>query len=322
MATAANRSLHSFTPQRGEKCSANLFTVPYSIAAMAAEPAKATAAGTLTIGGDMPAHRLGYGAMRITGPGIWGEPEDRDGAIAVLRRAVELDVNFIDTADSYGPEVSERLIAEALHPYPPDLVIATKGGLTRPGPGRWEPDCRPERLKRCCEASLLRLKLDEIPVYQLHTVDPKVPFEESVGALADLRAEGKVRHVGLCNVGVQHLEQAQKIAPIVSVQNRYSVTARGSEDAVQACEQQGIAFIPWFPLDAGRIAQDVLAEVAAAHDAAPVQVALAWLLHHSEAMLPIPGTSSVEHLEENVAAASLRLSEDELEKLDGLGGGN
>jgi pyridoxine 4-dehydrogenase len=287
---------------------------------MAAEPAKATAAGTLTIGGDMPVHRLGYGAMRITGPGIWGEPEDRDGAIAVLRRAVELDVNFIDTADSYGPEVSERLIAEALHPYPPDLVIATKGGLTRPGPGRWEPDCRPERLKRCCDASLLRLRLDAIPLYQLHTVDPKVPFEESVGALADLRAEGKVRHVGLSNVGVQHLEQAQKIVPIVSVQNRYSVTARDSEDALKACEQQGLAFIPWFPLDAGGIAMDVLAEVAAAHDATPIQVALAWLLHHSEATLPIPGTSSVEHLEENVAAAPLRLTEDDLERLDELGG--
>jgi aryl-alcohol dehydrogenase-like predicted oxidoreductase len=269
----------------------------------------------VTLGGDMPVRRLGYGAMRITGPGIWGEPEDRDGALAVLRRVVELDVNFIDTADSYGPEVSERLIAEALHPYPPDLVIATKGGLTRPGPGRWDPDGRPERLKRCCEESLLRLKLDSIPLYQLHTPDPKVPFEESVGALADLRDEGKVRHVGLSNVGVEHIEQAQKIVPIVSVQNRYSLTARDSEEALKVCEQQQLAFIPWFPLDAGGIKQDVLAEVAAAHDATPAQVALAWLLQHSEEMLPIPGTSSLEHLEENVAAAALRLTKDELARL-------
>jgi aryl-alcohol dehydrogenase-like predicted oxidoreductase len=280
----------------------------------------ATAAGELTLGGDMPVRRLGFGAMRITGPGIWGEPEDRDGAIALLRRVVELDVNFIDTADSYGPEVSEQLIAEALHPYPPDLVIGTKGGLTRSGPGRWEPDCRPERLKRCCEESLLRLKLDSIPLYQLHTPDPKVPFEESVGALADLREQGKVRHVGLSNVGVEHVQQAQEIVPIVSVQNRYSVTARNSEDALKACEQRGLGFIPWFPLDAGGVARDALAEVAAAHDATPTQVALAWLLQHSEVMLPIPGTSSLEHLEENVAAAALRLTHEQLEQLDEVGG--
>jgi pyridoxine 4-dehydrogenase len=278
--------------------------------------ATATAAGELTLGGDMTVRRLGFGAMRITGPGIWGEPEDRDGAIALLRRVVELDVNFIDTADSYGPETSERLIAEALHPYPPDLVIATKGGLTRPGPGRWEPDCRPERLKRCCEESLLRLRLDTIPLYQLHTPDPKVPFEESVGALSDLKDEGKVRHVGLSNVGVEHLERARKIVPIVSVQNRYSMTARDSEAMLKACEEQELAFIPWFPLDAGGIAQDVLDEVARAHDATPVQVAIAWLLRHSDAMLPIPGTSSIEHLEENVAAAALRLTDDELQRLE------
>jgi pyridoxine 4-dehydrogenase len=277
----------------------------------------ATAAGELTLGGDIPVRRLGYGAMRITGPGIWGEPEDRDGAIALLRRVVELEVNFIDTADSYGPETSERLIAEALYPYPPDLVIATKGGLTRPGPGRWEPDCRPERLKRCCDESLLRLKLDTIPLYQLHTPDPKVPFEESVGALAELREQGKVRHVGLSNVGRQHIDQAQKIVPIVSVQNRYSVTARDSEAVLKRCEEQGFAFIPWFPLDAGGMKQDALAEVAAAHDATPAQVAIAWLLHHSEAMLPIPGTSSIEHLEENVAAASLRLTDEDLLQLEG-----
>jgi pyridoxine 4-dehydrogenase len=275
--------------------------------------------GTFQLG-EHEVRRLGFGAMRITGPGIWGEPEDRDGAIALLRRVVELAVNFIDTADSYGPEVSEGLIAEALHPYPPDLVIGTKGGLTRPGPGRWEPDCRPERLKRCCDESLLRLKLDTIPLYQLHTPDPKVPFEESVGALAELREQGKVRHVGLSNVGVEHIEQAQEIVPIVSVQNRYSVTARNSEGALKKCEADGLGFIPWFPLDAGDIAQDVLAEVAAAHDATPMQVALAWLLEHSEVMLPIPGTSSLEHLEENVAAAALRLGEDDLARLDELAG--
>jgi aryl-alcohol dehydrogenase-like predicted oxidoreductase len=279
----------------------------------------ATAAGQITLGGDMPVYRLGFGAMRITGPGIWGEPEDRDGAIALLRRAVELDVNFIDTADSYGPAASERLIAEALHPYPPDLVVATKGGLTREGPGRWAPDCRPERLKRCCEESLLRLKLDVIPLYQLHTPDRDVPFEESVGALADLREEGKVRHVGLSNVGVEQLEQAQEIVPIVSVQNRYSLTARNSEDMLKRCEAEGLAFIPWFPLDAGDIGQDLLGEIARDHGATPMQVALAWLLQHSEAMLPIPGTSSIEHLEENVAAAALRLTGEELERLEELG---
>ena len=285
---------------------------------MAAARHTATAAGELALGGDMPVHRLGYGAMRITGQGIWGEPGDRDGAIGVLRRLVDLEVNFIDTADSYGPKVSEELIAEALHPYPPDLVIATKAGLKRPGPGRWEPDGRPDRLKRCCEESLLRLKLDAIPLYQLHTPDSKVPFEESVGALAELREEGKVRHVGLSNVGVGHLRQAQEIVPIVSVQNRYSVTARDSEAVLGTCQEQGLGFIPWFPLDAGGIAADVLAEVGSAHDATPMLVALAWLLQHSDAMLPIPGTSSLAHLEENVAAAGLRLTDDELERLDGL----
>jgi len=279
------------------------------------EPAKAAAAGTVTLG-DMPVHRLGFGAMRITGKGIWGEPDDRDGALAVLRRAIELDANFIDTADSYGPAISEELIAEALHPYPPDLVIGTKGGLERPGPGRWEPNCRPERLKRCCDESLLRLRLDTIPLYQLHTPDPKVPFEESVGALAELREEGKIRHVGLSNVGRSHIEQAQKIVPIVSVQNRYSVTARDSEAVLERCEEEGLAFIPWFPLDAGGLKEEALAEVAKAHDATPAQVAIAWLLHRSEAMLPIPGTSSIDHLEENVAATTLRLEEGDLEKLE------
>ena len=286
----------------------------------APSPPTATAAGELTLGGDMPVRRLGFGAMRITGEGIWGEPGDRDGALALLRRVLELDVNLIDTADSYGPAVSEELIAEALHPYPPDLVIATKGGLTRPGPGRWVPDCHPSRLKECCEMSLRRLKLDAIDLYQLHTPDPNVPFAESIGALAELRDEGKIRHVGLSNVGVGHVEQAQEIVPIVSVQNRYSVTARDSEDVLKECEDRGLGFIPWFPLDAGRVGQDVLAEVAAAHDATPMQVALAWLLQHSGAMLPIPGTSSVQHLEENVAAAALHLTEEELARLEESGG--
>jgi len=288
---------------------------------MAAERHTATAAGEFVLGGDMPVHRLGFGAMRITGPGIWGEPQDRDGALALLRRLIDLEVNFIDTADSYGPNASEELIAEALHPYPPGLVIATKGGLTRPGPGRWEPDCRPERLKRCCDESLLRLKLDAIPLYQLHTPDPKVPFEESVGALAELREKGKVRHVGLSNVGLEHLRRAQDIVPIVSVQNRYSVTARDSEAVLQACAEQGVGFIPWFPLDAGRVAADGLAEIASGPDVTPRQVALAWLLQHSHVTLPIPGTASTQHLDENVAAAGLRLADDELERLDGLAKG-
>ncbi len=275
----------------------------------------ATAAGELTLG-DMPVRRLGYGAMRITGEGIWGEPEDRDGAIAVLRRAVELDVNFIDTADSYGPNVSEELIAEALHPYPDDLVIATKGGLTRPGPGNWQPDCRPERLKKCCEDSLRRLRLDTIDLYQLHTPDPKVPFEESVGALSVLRDEGKVRHVGLSNVGRSHVDTAREIVPIVSVQNRYSLTARDSEEVLKKCEEEGMGFIPWFPLDAGGIARDAIEDGARKHDASPMQVALAWLLAHSPATLPIPGTSSTAHLEENVEAAALRLDDEDLSKLE------
>ena len=280
----------------------------------------ASAAGELTLGGDMTVRRLGYGAMRITGDGIWGEPADRDGALAVLRRLVELEVNFIDTADSYGPNVSEELIAEALHPYPQDLVIATKGGLTRPGPSNWQPDCRPERLKKCCEDSLRRLKLDTIDLYQLHTPDPKVPFEESVGALSELRDEGKVRHVGLSNVGRSHIDTAQEIVPIVSVQNRYSLTARDSEEVLKKCEEESLGFIPWFPLDAGGIGKDAIEAAARSHDASPMQVALAWLLGHSPAMLPIPGTSSVAHLEQNVEAASLKLDAEDLSKLEEAAG--
>jgi aryl-alcohol dehydrogenase-like predicted oxidoreductase len=275
----------------------------------------AKAAGELTLGGDMTVRRLGFGAMRITGKGIWGDPPDRDAAIGVVRRAVELGVNLIDTADSYGPAVSEELIAEALYPYPDDVVVATKGGLTRPGPGRWDADCRPERLKQCCEDSLKRLKVDTIDLYQLHTIDPKVPYADSIGALAELRDEGKVRHVGISNVGRTQLEEARSIVPVVSVQNRYSMSARDSEQVLEVCAREGIGFIPWFPLNAGNVEGGPIEEVARAHDATPMQVALAWLIHHSPVMLPIPGTSSPDHLEENVAAASLTLSDADIERL-------
>jgi pyridoxine 4-dehydrogenase len=277
----------------------------------------AAAAGTLVLG-DLSVNRLGFGAMRITGPGIWGEPEDPDEAKAVLRRAVEFGINLIDTADIYGPEVSERLIAEALHPYPEGLVIATKGGLTRPEPDRLVPDGRPEHLREACEGSLRRLGVDRIDLYQFHTPDPNVPFEDSVWALAQLRDEGKVRHVGLSNVGVRELEIAIDIVPVVSVQNRYNLTDRSSEAVLQACEREGVGFIPWFPLATGRLARPggPLGEIAARHDATPSQVALAWLLGHSPAMLPIPGTPSVAHLVENVAAAALGLTEDERADLD------
>ena len=265
-------------------------------------------AGTVTLG-DLTVNRMGYGAMRITGEGIWGEPRDRDECRRVLRRAVDLGVNFIDTADSYGPEVSEQLIAEELHPYPDDLVIATKGGLMRGGPGDWRADCHPERLKQCCEGSLRRLKLDRIDVYQLHTVDRNVPLADSVGALKELQDEGKIRHVGLSNVNAEQLAEAQQIVDVVSVQNRYSAGDRGSEEVLDKCHEQGLAFIPWFPLGSGRATQPGGELDQAAHEKGITlaQAALAWLLGRSEVMLPIPGTSSVEHLEENVAAASLRL---------------
>jgi pyridoxine 4-dehydrogenase len=277
----------------------------------------AAAAGTLALGGDLVVNRLGFGAMRLTGRGILGEPEDPEEARRVLRRAVELGVNLIDTADSYGPEVSERLISEALYPYPEDLVVATKGGYTRAG-GRWVSDGRPEHLREACEGSLRRLKVDRIDVYQFHTPDPRVPFEDSVWALALLREEGKIRHVGLSNVGVRELEIALDIVPVVSVQNRYNLTDRSSEAVIQACEREEIGFIPWYPLATGRLARPggLLDGIAARHGAAPSQVALAWLLAHSPTMLPIPGTSSVSHLEENVAAAALTLSEDEIAALD------
>jgi pyridoxine 4-dehydrogenase len=283
---------------------------------MPLESTDASAAGSLALGGELEVRRLGFGAMRITGPGIWGPPADTEGAQAVLRRAVELGVNFIDTSDAYGPAVSEELIAEALHPYPDDLVIATKGGLRRSGPGQWERDCSPQHLREACDGSLRRLRVDRIDVYQLHAVDPKVPLEESVGALAELREQGKVAHVGLSNVGLDQLELARRIAPVVSVQNRYSLADRDSDPVVDRCERDGLAFIPWFPLAAGNVDRDAaIRRVAASHGATEFQVALAWLLARSPAMLPIPGTSSVEHLEENVAAAALRLSDEEVAEL-------
>jgi pyridoxine 4-dehydrogenase len=278
----------------------------------------AALAGTIDIGGDLPVNRFGFGAMRLTGPGIWGEPEDREECKRVLRRALELGVNLIDTADSYGPEVSERLIAETLYPYPDELVIATKGGLTRPGPGRWVPDGRPEHLRAACEGSLKRLRVDEIDLYQFHRPDPKVPFEESVGALVQLKAEGKIRHIGLSNVTVNEVERAQKLTPIVSVQNRYSLIDRTSEPVLELASLEEMAFIPWNPLEVGNLtrAGGVLAEIARRNGATPGQVALAWLLAHSPVMLPIPGTSKVSHLEENIAAVALDLAPADLAALD------
>jgi pyridoxine 4-dehydrogenase len=278
----------------------------------------AAAAGTFAIGGDLTVNRLGYGAMRITGPGIWGPPPDREVAKTVLRRALELGVNLIDTADSYGPSVSEELIAEALYPYPKGLVIATKGGLVRPGPNNWQPDGRPEHLREALEGSLRRLRLERIDVYQFHRPDPKVPFEESVGALAELRAAGKIRHVGLSNVTVRQLAAARKIVPIVTVQNRYNVEDRSSEDVLEVCTREQLGFFPWAPVGGSSESEKealakraALAQIARAHDATPMQITLAWLLRRSPVMLPIPGTGSVKHLEENVGAARIRLSDEE-----------
>jgi len=275
----------------------------------------ASVAGDVSLGGKISVHRLGFGAMRLTGEGIWGPPKDRKGALAVLRRAVELDVNFIDTADSYGPDISEELIAEALFPYPSGLVIATKGGWNRPGPNQWTHDASPAHLRSAVEASLKRLRLDRIDVYQLHIPDPAISFEASVETLAQLRNEGKIRLVALSNVTQEHIERARRIVPIVSVQNRYSFADREWDYVVDYCERNEIAFIPWYPLGAGKVAGEVLNGIAEAHGASPTQVALAWLLRRSLIMLPIPGTSSIEHLEQNVAAASLRLTEKEYEKL-------
>jgi pyridoxine 4-dehydrogenase len=272
---------------------------------------------TFTIAGDLEVRRLGFGAMRLTGDGIWGPPDDPDQARAVLRRAVELGVDLIDTADSYGPEVSENLIAEALHPYPEGLVIATKGGMRRTGPGRWPRDARPERLKEACEASLRRLRLERIDLYQLHSPDPAVRFEDSVGALKELQDEGKIRHVGISNVSLDQVERAREVVDVATVQNRYNLADRHSEDVLDACERAGIGFIPWFPLATGDLAGPggPLDDVARDHDATPGQIALAWLLGRSPVMLPIPGTSTVEHLEENVAAADVDLSGAEMDRL-------
>jgi pyridoxine 4-dehydrogenase len=273
--------------------------------------------GTLTIGSDLKVRRLGFGAMRLTGRGIWGPPANEEEALRVLRRAIELGVNFIDTADSYGPEVSERLIAKALHPYPAGLVIATKGGLMRPGAGQWTPNCQPAHLKEACEGSLKRLKLERIDLYQLHTHDPRVPLEDSIGALAELQAAGKIRHIGVSNFSVSELKRAQKIAPIVSVQNMYNMSDRKSDPVLDRCAAEGLAFLPYFPLAAGNLSRggSHIDAIAKRHHATSSQVALAWLLKRSPVMLPIPGTSSVAHLEENVAAAKVQLSDDDFRSL-------
>jgi pyridoxine 4-dehydrogenase len=287
-----------------------------AFAAMAAEAINDESVGTMVLG-DLEVRRLGFGAMRITGEGVWGPPEDRDEAIAVLRRAVELGVNLIDTADSYGPDVSEQLIAEALHPYPEDLVIATKGGLTRSGPGQWHRNGRPEHLREACEGSLRRLRAQEIDLYQLHAPDPDVPYEESVGAIKELQDEGKVNQVGVSNVSVEQLATARGIVDVVSVQNRFNLGGRDAADVLAVCQEDGLGFIPWFPLNAGDLAEPggPAAEIAERHDASPAQVALAWLLR-TPTTLPIPGTGSVRHLEENLAAASLELSDHEVAELN------
>jgi aryl-alcohol dehydrogenase-like predicted oxidoreductase len=277
----------------------------------------ATAAGVIDIGGDITVNRLGFGAMRLTGEGIWGPPQDESQARAVLRHLLDLDVNFIDTADSYGPEVSERLIAEALYPYPDDLVIATKGGLERPGPGQWTPNGHPKHLRQACEGSLSRLRLDSIPLYQFHRPDPRVPLEESIGALIELKDEGKIRHIGLSNVNEHQLREAQDLTPIVSIQNRYNLTDRRSDDLVDLAEQEDLVFLPWGPLaDAG---SGPVADIARRHSATVQQIVLAWELARSPQMLPIPGTSSLKHLEENVAAAGIKLDPEEVAELNHFG---
>ena len=282
----------------------------------------AAASGRFTVGGDLPVSRLGFGAMRVVGPGVWGPPEDKEAARDVLRRVVELGVDLIDTADSYGPHVSEDLIAEALYPYPEGLLIATKGGLERTGPGEWPRNGRPEHLRRACEGSLQRLRVERIDLYQLHSPDPDVPYAESVGALKELQDEGKIRHVGVSNVTVDQLRQARSIVGVVTVQNRFNLTDRTSAEVLDECEREGLGFFPWFPLAAGNLAAPggLVDEIAEAHDATPGQVALAWLLQRSPVMLPIPGTSSIEHLEENVAAAELELNEEEIERLEASAG--
>jgi pyridoxine 4-dehydrogenase len=288
----------------------------------AATSSAVTESGTdsvFRLGGDLPVNRLGFGAMRITGEGIWGWPADRGNALKVLRRAVELGVDLIDTADAYGPEISELLIAEALHPYPKDLVIATKGGLTRPGPGQWVPNGRPEYLTQCVENSLKRLRLERIDLYQLHRIDPKVPMDESLGALKKMQEAGKIRHVGLSEVSPEEIDRARKVLPIVSTQNQYNITNRKWENTLTYCEKEGLGFLPWSPIGGNRGLKDNALEAAARdYHATAVQLALAWLLHRSAAMLPIPGTSSVPHLEENMAAAKLKLTVEDWKRVDAL----
>ena len=294
-------------------------TIQQSTPPAAGTPDKLSAAnaGTFLIGNDLRVNRLGFGAMRITGEGIWGEPKDRAEAIRVLRRAVELGVNFIDTADSYGPLVSEEIIAEALHPYPAGLVIATKAGFDRPGPNKWVENGRPEHLREACEGSLRRLRLERIDLFQLHRIDAKVPAEDQLGTLKQLQTEGKVKHVGLSEVSVAQIEMSRKTIPIVSVQNKYSLADQASDDVLTYCERENIGFIPWFPLAAGKLsgADSPLARMASAHLVTPSQLALAWLLRRSPVMLPIPGTSKVSHLEENIAAASIKLDDSEMVEL-------
>ncbi|MGV1048163.1 MAG: aldo/keto reductase [Solirubrobacterales bacterium] len=286
-----------------------------AFAEMAIEAISDESVGTQVLG-DLEVRRLGFGAMRITGEGVWGEPDDRDVAIAVLRRAVELGVNLIDTADSYGPDVSEELIAEALHPYPEGLVIATKGGFTRPAPGKWVPNGRPDHLRAACEGSLRRLRVERIDLYQFHVPDSDVPYEESIGAIKELQDEGKVNQLGVSNVSVEQLASARGIVDVVSVQNRFNLGDRSAADVLAVCQEDGLGFIPWFPLNAGKLAAPggVAAEIAERHGASPAQIALAWLLR-TPATLPIPGTGSVAHLEENLAAAQIQLGDEELAEL-------
>jgi pyridoxine 4-dehydrogenase len=274
-------------------------------------------AGTITIGGDLTVNRMGFGAMRVTGRGVWGDPPDREAAVALLRKVVERGVTLLDTADSYGPGTSESLIAEALHPYPKGVVIATKGGLVRPGPDRWDADCRPAALRQACEASLKRLKLERIDLYQLHTVDDRVKLADSLGALVELQQQGKIRHIGLSNVDLRELARARKLTTIVSVQNRYSLGDRAHDSVVDRCAKDGLAFLPWYPLAAGALARrgGKLAEIAKRHQATPIQIALAWLLRRAPVMLPIPGTSSIAHFEENLAAAKIALTDAEMAAL-------
>jgi pyridoxine 4-dehydrogenase len=282
----------------------------------------AAKAGDFVIGGDLRIHRLGFGAMRITGKGIWGEPKDRAESVRVLRKAIELGINFIDTADSYGPSVSEEIIAEALYPYPEELVIATKAGLERPGPDQWVPNGKPEHLRKACEGSLRRLRVERIDLFQLHRIDDKVPAEEQLGTLKDLQKQGKIKHIGLSEVSVAQIEHARKHVPIVAVQNRYSVLDRGAEDVLEYCERERIGFIPWFPLGAGELsaAGSKLAGLAAQAKITPSQLALAWLLRRSPVMLPIPGTSRVDHLEENVATAAVKIDDGIFQELSKLAG--